>query len=110
MGVFVLMTVLEGRQVRKFADEDIPEDVEYMHNALQTKLQTLPPWDVYKAELDSGKLEWSPSHKSDSFWKDNFKSFEAGNCAAVKQLGGYLASEDPQILAITCNELAAFIK
>ena len=26
-------------------------------------------FDVYKKELMGGKLEWSPSHKSENFWK-----------------------------------------
>ena len=110
MVVCGLMGVLEGMQARKFADEDIPEDVDHMHAALQVNLQTLSSWDVYKAELESGKLEWSPSHKSDNFWKDNHKAFEGSNCAAVKQLVGYLASEDPQVLAVACNDIAEFIK
>merc|ERR1712167_391514 len=60
MVVFGLMPVLEALQVRKFADEDIPEDVEYLYHSLQGNLQTLTSWDVYKAELESAKLEWSP--------------------------------------------------
>ena len=45
-----------------------------------------------------------------NFWKDNHKAFEGSNCAAVKQLVGYLASEDPQVLAVACNDIAEFIK
>ena len=97
MVVFGLMPVLEAMQQRKFADEDIPDDVEFMYNALQVNLQSLSSWDVYKTELDSGKLEWSPCHKSENFWKDNHKSFEAANCAGVKQLISLLSSEDPQV-------------
>ena len=59
------------------------QDVELLHAALQINLQTLSSWDVYKAELDSTHLEWSPCHKSDHFWKDNHKSFEAGGCVIV---------------------------
>ena len=70
----------------------------------------LTSWDVYKTELESGKLEWSPSHKSDNFWKDNTKAFEANGCAAVKQLVALLSSDDPQVLAIVCNDIAEFIK
>ena len=28
-------------------------------------------WDMYAKEVASGKLEWSPSHKSENFWRDN---------------------------------------
>jgi V-type H+-transporting ATPase subunit H len=39
----------------------------------QSNLLGLTSWDVYKTELESGMLEWSPSHKSEHFWKDNHK-------------------------------------
>ena len=110
MVVFGIMPVLESLQQRKFADEDIPEDVDLLYSTLQTNLQTLSSWDVYKTELESGKLEWSPSHKSEHFWNDNYKAFEGNGAAAVKQLVGLLASEDPQVLAIACNDVAEFIK
>ena len=110
MVVFGLMPVLEAMQARKFADEDIPEDVEFLHHALQGNLLSLSSWDVYKTELESGKLEWSPSHKSDNFWKDNCKSFEANGCAGVKQLVALLSSEDPQVLAVACHDISEFIK
>ena len=65
---------------------------------------------MYKTELDSAKLEWSPSHKSDHFWKECLKPFEADNCAAVKQLIALLGSEDSQVLAIACNDISELIK
>ena len=110
MVVFGLMGVLEALQQRKFADEDIPEDIDFLHSTLQVNLQSLSSWDVYKTELESGKLEWSPSHKSDAFWKDNFKEFEKNECAAVKKLIEHLSSEDPQVLAIACNDISELIK
>jgi V-type H+-transporting ATPase subunit H len=110
MVVFGLMPVLEAMQQRKFADEDIPEDVEHLYSSLQVNLLTLSSWDVYKTELDSAKLEWSPSHKSDHFWKDNHKAFEANGCAAIKQLIALLSSDDPQVLAIACNDVSEFIR
>ena len=29
----------------------------------------------YAKEVASGKLEWSPSHKSENFWRDNHLEF-----------------------------------
>jgi len=110
MVVYGLMPTLEAMHGRKFADEDIPEDVDHLYNTLQVNLLGLTSWDVYKAELESGKLEWSPSHKSEAFWKDNYKHFEADNNAAIKKLVALLGTEDPQVLAIVCNDIAEFIK
>jgi len=105
-----LMPVLEVLQVRKFADEDIPEDIDFLHHSLQSNLLGLTSWDVYKTELESGQLEWSPSHKSEHFWKDNHKAFEAHDCAAIKQLVALLSSEDPKVLAIVCSDISELIK
>jgi len=73
-------------------------------------LQTLTSWDVYKKELLSGKLDWTPSHKSDAFWKDNYKSFEANNFEAIKQLVKLMQSEDSHVIAIACNDVAKYIE
>jgi len=105
-----LMPVLEVLLVRKFADEDIPEDIDFLHHSLQSNLLGLTSWDVYKTELESGQLEWSPSHKSEHFWKDNHKAFEAHDCAAIKQLVALLSSEDPKVLAIVCSDISELIK
>ena len=110
MVVFGLMPVLESMQARKFADEDIHEDVEALHSSLQVNLLGLTSWDVYITELQSGKLEWSPSHKSENFWRDNYKAFEAHDQAAIKTLVALLGSEDPQVLAIACNDISEFVK
>lgn len=105
-----IMPVLFGLQPRKWADEDIVEDIEVLIAALQINLATMSSWDVYKKELASGKLEWSPSHKSEAFWKENYKNFEAKGFEFLKQLVALLSSEDPQILSIACNDIGEFIK
>ncbi|KAL1511688.1 hypothetical protein AB1Y20_004978 [Prymnesium parvum] len=105
-----VMPVLYGFQPRKWADEDILDDVNTLISALQVNLQTLTSWDVYKKEIATGKLEWSPTHKSDTFWKDNHKAFETGDFETVKTLVSLLSSEDPQVLAIACNDISEFIK
>jgi len=105
-----VMPVLHGLQPRKWADEDILEDIEALIAALQVNLQTLTSWDVYKKEVSVGKLEWSPSHKSDAFWKDNHKAFEASGFETIKQLVELLDADDPQVLAISCNDIAQLVK
>jgi V-type H+-transporting ATPase subunit H len=36
-------------------------------------------FDMYKKEVMSGKLQWSPVHKSEKFWKENAAHFEDNN-------------------------------
>jgi V-type H+-transporting ATPase subunit H len=105
-----VMPVLLGLQPRKWADEDILEDIDLLIGALEVNLRNLSSWDVYKKEIMSGKLEWSPVHKSESFWKDNVKAFETNGFDTIKQLVALLESQEPQVLAIACSDIAEFIK
>lgn len=105
-----MVKVLEHLQQRKWADEDIVADLDVLAAALQINLQSMSSWDVYVKEVSSGRLEWSPSHKSENFWKDNYKSFEAHDFAVVKQLIALLSSGDAQTLAVACHDIAEFIK
>jgi len=105
-----MVKVLDNLQHRKWADEDIVSDINVLNDALQEDLMSMSSWEVYSKELASGKLDWTPSHKSDNFWKDNFRSFEAHDCAVLKQLVALLSAEDPQTLAVACSDLAEFVK
>lgn len=91
------MPALSALAPRKWADEDIVEDVEALISALGADLANLTSFDVYKREVAGGQLEWSPTHKAEAFWKDNHKSFEANNFETLKQLVALLTSEDPQV-------------
>lgn len=32
---------------------------------------TISTFEVYASELETGMLQWSPSHLSENFWKQN---------------------------------------
>jgi len=102
--------VLEHLQQRKWADEDIMSDIEVLASALEVDLQGMSSWEVYAKEVASGKLEWTPSHKSENFWKDNFRNFEVREFAVAKQLVALLSSEEALTLAVACYDIAEFIK
>lgn len=40
--------------------------------------------DEYEVELRSGRLTWSPVHKSDKFWYENASKFNEKNFELVK--------------------------
>mmetsp|Transcript_22157 Transcript_22157/g.36640 ORF Transcript_22157/g.36640 Transcript_22157/m.36640 type:complete len:464 (-) Transcript_22157:495-1886(-) len=105
-----LVKVLDHLQHRKWADEDIMVDIEALSAALQANLQTMSSWDVYAKEVASGRLEWSPSHKSDNFWKDNYRNFDLHDHAMMKQLVALLSSDDPTTLAIACHDISELVK
>lgn len=105
-----VMKALLHLQQRKWADEDVKEDVDYLVEALEGSLKSMSSWDVYAKEVASGRLEWSPSHRSDHFWKDNYKAFEQNDGETLKQLVGCLASPDPTTLAVACHDVGELIK
>jgi V-type H+-transporting ATPase subunit H len=105
-----IMKVLASLQTRKWADEDIVEDIEFLNQALQVNVVSMSSWDMYSKELATGKLEWSPSHKSENFWRDNYKGFETNKFEAIKQLVALLESDDAQTLAIACHDISEFVK
>jgi len=112
-----IMKVLGSLQTRKWADEDIVEDIDYLNAALQVNVVSMSSWDMYAKEVASGKLEWSPSHKSENFWRDNHAEFGKNNFEALKQLVALLRSPegddinaDSQTLAIACHDISEFVK
>jgi V-type H+-transporting ATPase subunit H len=81
-----IMKVLGSLGGRKWADDDIATDIEQLNRSLEVDVASLSTFDVYKAEVLSGSLEWSPSHKSPKFWKDNIHKFSEGSYAIVSSL------------------------
>jgi V-type H+-transporting ATPase subunit H len=69
---------------RKWTDEEIVEDLEYLKENLEAACQDLTTWDEYRAELESGILEWSPPHNSPHFWKENASKLEDENNELLK--------------------------
>jgi V-type H+-transporting ATPase subunit H len=105
-----IMKLLDGFQHRKWADEDVMVDLEHLQKELAADVVNLSSWDVYANEISCGALNWSPCHKSESFWKDHYKEFEKKNGEVLKQLVGHLGSTDSVTLAVACHDVAEFIK
>ena len=56
---------------RKWSDEEVVEDLEFLKDELTTRLENLTTYDEYVSELESGHLVWSPPHESEEFWMEN---------------------------------------
>jgi V-type H+-transporting ATPase subunit H len=66
-----LLTVCEVLLTRKWTDTEIADDLEYIKDELSKVVVTLSTFDEYASEVKSGKLDWSPPHLSEQFWKQN---------------------------------------
>ena len=89
---------------RKWSDDDIPSEIEFLKEELLKNVQELryyghsdsvfcrsltyiaSSFDEYAAEVRSGKLDWSPVHRSESFWKINASRLQEKDNELLKSL------------------------
>merc|ERR1719277_598195 len=90
-----VMKQLELLEQRKFEDEDIVEDIEYLNEKLNASVQDLSSFDEYITEVKSGRLEWSPVHRSERFWRENAHHLNDRNYELLKILITLLEGERP---------------
>ena len=101
--------------VKRWGDEDIVNDVHFLLERMESKMidmttfgepsESFPSFlfaqilfsDRYKQELLSGQLEWSPAHKSEKFWKENYTRFNEKDYELVGILGALLKADEPQV-------------
>ncbi|KAG0306139.1 H(+)-transporting V1 sector ATPase subunit H [Dissophora globulifera] len=111
MAAVKMLQFCENLSSRKWSDNDILEDVKYLKDELEDNFQTLTTFEVYLAELQSGRLAWSPPHLSDQFWLKNWKEFKASNYELLRTLARLLStSMDPTVLSVAANDVAQYVK
>lgn len=80
-----LLPFVNSLQNRKWSDDEVVEDLDFLKHELQSRLEglryvsaglgggltELSTYDEYISEIDSGHLVWSPAHDSEDFWKEN---------------------------------------
>lgn len=95
---------------RKWADEELIEDLNSLDQTLQQTFDSMSTFDEYKSEILSKKLKWSPPHKSDLFWKDNVAKFKEIDWKMLKLLSEIVGtSQDNVSLAVSCNDISQII-
>ncbi|KAJ7929314.1 ATPase V1 complex subunit H [Mycena leptocephala] len=96
---------------RKWSDEDIIEDVQFLRDELNTNFQSLTTYDEYSSELTSGHLSWTPVHESDDFWKENATKLNDKDYEQLKVLVRLLKeSTDPLVLAVAAHDVGQYVK
>jgi len=106
-----LVRIIDTLSNRKWGDEDLIDDINSLRDALQKDIVILSTFDMYKKEILSGSLEWSPVHKSEKFWRENITRFEENNFQMLKLLAEILnSSNNPSHLAISCYDIGEFVR
>jgi V-type H+-transporting ATPase subunit H len=94
---------------RRWADEDIEENIATLDERLADAVNELSAWDVYKVEVLSGRLEWSPPHTSEKFWRECAVRFEDNNFEVLATLIELLRTARDNVgRAIACFDIGQF--
>jgi V-type H+-transporting ATPase subunit H len=103
---------LEVIQQRKLDhDPELQEDLQYLTETLNANLQDVSSLDEYVTELRSGRLEWSPVHQSEKFWRENAYQFNEKNYEILKILVKLLdSSQDPTVLAVAAHDIGEYVR
>ena len=57
---------------------------------MEASLTDLSSYDEYLTEVRSGRLEWSPVHRSERFWRENADKLNEKNYEMLRILIGLL--------------------
>jgi len=103
--------VLRYLNQKKWGDTDIDDDLKLLTETLEAEVDEMTSFDMYKKEVLSGNLQWSPVHKSEKFWKENIGRFEENNFEVIQVLVTILKeSKDPIHLSVACYDLGEFVR
>jgi len=106
-----VMKPLENLTNRNWGDEDMKADLEALNDTLQQHVVVLSTFDMYKKEILSGHLEWSPVHRSEKFWRENVSRLEEDSNRILLYLKGLLTeSTNPTVQSIACYDLGEFAR
>ncbi|KAH9946339.1 ATPase V1 complex subunit H [Epithele typhae] len=111
MLVAQLLPFTKNLSTRKWTDEDILEDIQFLRDELSTRFESLTTYDEYRSELVSGHLSWTPVHESELFWKENATKLNEKDYELLKVLIKLLNdSEDALVLAVASHDLGQYVK
>uniref|UniRef100_A0A5K4F3X0 V-type proton ATPase subunit H n=2 Tax=Schistosoma mansoni TaxID=6183 RepID=A0A5K4F3X0_SCHMA len=92
-------------------DPELTEDISFLNEKLSASIQDVSSLDEYMAELKSGRLEWSPVHKSEKFWYENAVKFTDNNYEMLKMLVRLVElGSDPLTLSVAVHDIGEFVR
>eukprot|EP00768_Dysnectes_brevis_P006914 gnl/Dysnectes_brevis/563_a621_4297.p1 GENE.gnl/Dysnectes_brevis/563_a621_4297~~gnl/Dysnectes_brevis/563_a621_4297.p1 ORF type:complete len:339 (+),score=43.26 gnl/Dysnectes_brevis/563_a621_4297:68-1084(+) len=62
---------LRSLSTGRWADPDVELLVQELQASIRSRIGRMSTWEAYTAELASGVLDWTPPHRSSTFWKAN---------------------------------------
>jgi V-type H+-transporting ATPase subunit H len=96
---------------RQWTDPDFLDDLKVLHKLLHENYKEMTTWDVYKAELDSGHLEWGVVH-TETFFRHNVMRMEGpdSDFSCLKRLILLAAGDNEDVAAVACFDIGEFVR
>lgn len=108
-----LMKAIDHLRERQFTDPDLVEDIDLLHKLLHENYKEMSRWEVYKNEVESGRLQWGSTH-TEPFFKENARMMEGtdGDFRLLKVLIALLSnsSRDEEVATIACYDIGEFVR
>jgi len=104
-----ILKTLNTLKDRKWADEDITEDVTKVRNALLKNFRELSSVERYEKELKSRTLTKGHLH-TEKFWREHVMEFEKENFFLIRELVDLLRIGNDENVAIACYDLGEFVR
>ncbi|KAJ1949691.1 H(+)-transporting V1 sector ATPase subunit H [Linderina macrospora] len=103
-----LATLTAGRN---FKDADLRAEIKELAEEMAGHAGVMTTWDEYVNEVRSGRLEWSPAHRSEQFWKLHVRKMDEDDHRVVRDLAKVLETGSGEtVLAVACHDLAQYVK
>ncbi|VEU44077.1 unnamed protein product [Pseudo-nitzschia multistriata] len=79
---------LDTVRLRRWNDEDLEDDLEFLHGFLSDRTEQLSQFHVYEAEVETGALRWDDRFHTKDFFRRNVGQMEGrdGRFGVVKSL------------------------
>ncbi|CAL8073697.1 unnamed protein product [Calicophoron daubneyi] len=92
-------------------DPELTDDMQFLTEKLSGSIQDVSSLEEYTSELKSGRLEWSPVHKSEKFWNENAVKFTDNNYELLKMLVRLVElGVDPLVLSVAVHDIGEFVR
>merc|ERR1712203_179533 len=89
----------------------VMKQLEFLEQKMELALQDLSSYDEYVTEVRSGRLEWSPVHRSEKFWRENAAKLNDKNYELLRILITLLEStKKPLVLSVACFDLGEYVR
>lgn len=111
MVTYKVLLVLNVLVKETFQDSELQSDIEYLQGFLTDRVNDMSSFDEYAAEVRSGRLEWSPVHRSNKFWRENVLRLHENRNELLRLLVSVMEdSQNSVAIAVACHDVGEYVR